>query len=155
MEMMKKLSLFSGLVTMASSAKAPLTMLDAEEYPLAKCLDGTQAGFYAQLAPKSADKYKWVIYLNGGGECDTESACQYQTTSALGSSKYFANESDISSWYLASDYCYNNPDFCGWNHVQDPYCTQDLHAGQVTEPSDSTWGLYFSGMYLHNSLDPL
>jgi len=25
------------------------------------------------------------------------------------------------------------------------YCTGDLHSGQVTQPDDSTWGLYFSG----------
>jgi O-palmitoleoyl-L-serine hydrolase len=125
------------------SAKVPLTMLS--DYPQAKCLDGTNAGFYAQLAPNPEDSLRWVIYLDGGGECDTEDACVYQTESALGSSKYFANESDPSGWYLASDYCPYNPTFCGWNHVKDPYCTQDLHSGQVTEATDATWGLYFSG----------
>lgn len=37
-----------------------------------------------------------------------------------------------------------------------PYCSQDLHSGQVTEPSDATWGLYFSGhLILDAILDDL
>jgi hypothetical protein len=71
-----------------------------------------------------------------------------QTKSALGSSNYFTNESDTSSWYLASDYCPYNPTLCTWNHVMDPYCTQDLHSGQRTEASEETFGLYFSGFHV-------
>lgn len=123
-------------------------MFDPVDYPRAKCLDGTAAGYYAQQTTSVEDKNKWVIYLNGGGECDTASACQSQTGGALGSSKYFYNESDTSSWYLASDYCPNNPTLCTWNHVMDPYCTQDLHAGQRTEANDDTFGLYFSGHHV-------
>lgn len=108
------------IITSALAVKVPVTMLTNEK---AKCLDGSQAGFYFQSAPKLEDKLRWVIYLNGGGECDSESACIYQTGSALGSSKYFAAEADPSGWYLASDYCPNNPQFCGWNHVDNPYCT--------------------------------
>lgn len=125
-----------------SSSAAPLVMLTD---PTAKCLDGTQAGYYVQQAKNLSNVNQWVLYLEGGGECDTESACQAQTYSSLGSSKYFAPTSDSSSWYLASDYCPYNPDLCGWNHARDPYCTQDLHAGQIENPDDSTWGLYFSG----------
>jgi len=76
--------------------------------------------------------------------------------SALGSSKYFASEVDASGWFLASDYCDYNPTFCTWNHVYDPYCTQDLHSGQVITPSNETWGLYFSGHHvLTATLDEL
>lgn len=39
---------------------------------------------------------------------------------------------------------------------QDPYCTQDLHAGQITTPTDDTWGLYFAGHHvLAATLDEL
>lgn len=141
------------LLVGVSASSVPLTMLTD---PKAKCLDGTFGGFYAQQAPNAADKNKWVIYLNGGGECDTESACQYQTTSSLGSSKYFYNTSDPSGWFLGSDYCPYNPTFCGWNHAFDPYCTQDLHSGQVTEATDETWGLYFAGRHVFTAtLDAL
>ncbi len=122
--------------------KVPLTMLSD---PKAKCLDGTQAGYYAQPAPNPEDSTKFVIYLNGGGECDKEGPCKAQLTSSLGSSKYFAAEVDANGWFIGSDYCPYNPTFCGWNHIYDPYCTQDLHAGQVTEATEDTWGLYFAG----------
>ena len=138
------LSIFASAILVVSvcSESVPLTMLSD---PKARCLDGTQAGFYAQTAPNDQDSRKWVIYLNGGGECDSQSACTSQTGGSLGSSKYFSNTSDPSGWFLGSDYCDYNPDFCGWNHAFDPYCTQDLHSGQVEVPSDDTWGLYFSG----------
>lgn len=100
------------------AAKVPLTILSSDEYPAAKCLDGTPAGYYAQRATSLADRNKWVLYLNGGGECDSEDACKYQTSSELGSSLYLANESDPSGWYIASDYCPYNPTFCTWNHVK-------------------------------------
>eukprot|EP00823_Brevimastigomonas_motovehiculus_P006015 TRINITY_DN4726_c0_g1_i1.p1 TRINITY_DN4726_c0_g1~~TRINITY_DN4726_c0_g1_i1.p1 ORF type:complete len:382 (+),score=66.58 TRINITY_DN4726_c0_g1_i1:101-1246(+) len=130
------------IVGFAVASKAPLTLLND---PKARCLDGTQAGFYAQVSTNKNDRNKWIIYLNGGGECDQKEACESATHGALGSSKYFSNTSDPSGWYLASDYCPYNPDFCTWSRVMNPYCTQDLHAGQITTPSSSTWGLYFSG----------
>ena len=108
----------------------------------------TYLGYYYQKAPNISESNKWVTYLAGGGEYDTQSACEYQLTSALGSSKYFANESNPSGWYFGSDYCPYNPMLCGWNHVMDPYCTQDLHSGQITKPTDETWGLYFSGRHV-------
>mmetsp|Transcript_2368 Transcript_2368/g.1699 ORF Transcript_2368/g.1699 Transcript_2368/m.1699 type:complete len:399 (+) Transcript_2368:54-1250(+) len=136
-------------VTVSFGAKVPLTMLSD---PKAKCLDGTQAGYYAQSASNPVNKNKWVIYLNGGGECDTYDACWYQTSNALGSSKYFSSEVDASGWFLGSDYCTYNPTFCEWNHVYDPYCTQDLHAGQVTEVNDENFGLYFAGHHVFTAM---
>lgn len=135
------------------SSPVPLTMLT---HPTAKCMDGTQAGYYYQPSTNTNDARKWVIYLNGGGECDNEVACKGQLTNALGSSKYFENTSEASGWYFGSDYCPYNPKLCGWNHVMDPYCSQDLHSGQVLKPSDATWGLYFSGhLILKATLDAL
>lgn len=78
-------------------ANVPLTLLDSAKYgETARCLDGSMGGYYAQPASAKENSTKWVIYLNGGGECDSEDACKYQTTSALGSSKYFKNETDAS-----------------------------------------------------------
>ncbi len=34
-------------------------------------------------------------------------------------------------WWLLSDDAGLNPDMWGWNHVLVPYCSQDLHSGQV------------------------
>lgn len=127
----------------ASSNTINLTLLQDKN---AKCLDGSLSGYYYEPSSKVEDGTKWAIYLQGGGECDNEAACKYQLTTSLGSSKYFPQSYEgSSSWYLASGYCPYNPEFCGWNHVNVPYCSQDLHTGQVTEASNSTWGLYFAG----------
>lgn len=116
-------------------------------------MDGTQAGYYVQPTNSAAKKNKWVIYLNGGGECDTKEACLSQTKNALGSSLYFPAEVDANGWFLGSDYCNYNPDFCEWNHVYDPYCTQDLHAGQVTNPTEEdNFGLYFAGHHVFTAM---
>ena len=147
------LSIFCFFWAVADASPVPLTMLTDKT---AKCLDGTQAGYYYQAANKAEDKKKWVIYLNGGGECDNQVACQSQTGNALGSSKYFSNTSESSGWYFGSDYCPYNPMLCGWNHVLDPYCSQDLHSGRVVIATNKTWGLYFSGhLILKATLDAL
>tara|TARA_A100001015_G_scaffold293308_1_gene369754 strand:+ start:920 stop:2053 length:1134 start_codon:yes stop_codon:yes gene_type:complete len=112
----------------------------------AKCMDGTLSGYYYEHATESTDSLKWVIYLNGGGECDSQEGCYSHLESELGSSNYFeSNFSDSSSWYFASGYCPYNPSFCSWNHVNVPYCSQDLHSGTRQKPTKDTWGLYFSG----------
>ena len=127
------------------------------EYENARCLDGTHSGYYYEKSSKFTDRKKWVFYLYGGGECDSEQACTWALSSELGSSKYFvSNYTSSSSWYLASDYCPYNPELCTWNHVGVPYCSQDLHSGQRTTASDETWGLYFSGhLILEAILDDL
>lgn len=142
--------IFLGIISFAQAANVQLTMLN--DYPYAKCLDGTQAGYYAQPASDPLNKSKFIIYLNGGGECDNESACKSQLSNALGSSKYFSSQTDANYWYLASDSCSDNPQFCNWNHIFDPYCTQDLHSGQIQTASNETWGLYFSG---HNIIESI
>jgi hypothetical protein len=133
-----------------------LTILP-EKYSQARCMDGTRSGYYYEPSSDLSNSKKWVFYLFGGGECDNQYSCEYQLNTSLGSSDYFAaNYSDTSSWYLASGYCPNNPGLCTWNHVGVPYCSQDLHSGQITEPSDATWGLYFSGhIILESILDAL
>jgi ribosome maturation protein SDO1 len=144
--------LLATILAIVQSAKVPVTLFNSTEHPYARCLDGSTAGYYAQQAPNPADKTKFVIYLNGGGECDKEGPCKAQLTGSLGSSKYFASEVDANGWYFASDYCTYNPIFCGWNHVYNPYCTQDLHAGQVKEASDKTWGMYFAGHHVMEAM---
>lgn len=125
-----------------NAANVTLSML--ENHPLAQCLDGSPAGYYFQ---KKASK-KWVVYLNGGGECDNENGCKQQASTSLGSSKYFAPQLNANGWYLGSDDCNVNPDFCDWNHVFDPYCSQDLHSGQMATPSANSWGLVFAGHHI-------
>lgn len=54
------------------------------------CNDGTQAGYYKRLNIHSKS---WIIYLQGGGYCGNEGACQqrWQRTPHLMSSRYWSN----------------------------------------------------------------
>lgn len=75
-------------------------------------------------------------------------------TGPLGSSKYFPPNVNANGWYIGSDYCPYNPGFCTWNHIFDPYCSQDLHSGQRVTNSSDTFGFYFAGhLILENILD--
>lgn len=118
----------------------------------ARCLDGTVSGYYFEKATQSSDNSKFVFYLQGGGECDNEDACKSQLETAHGSSTYFPKTSDSDYWYLGSGNCADNPEFCTWNHVNIPYCSQDLYSGQRTEVSEETFGLYFSGHLILSSI---
>lgn len=76
------------VVVLASGAAAvPLQPLSD---PRARCMDGTQSGFYYRPAAAPAQQQRWILHLEGGGECTAEAACKALLTSPLGSSKYFA-----------------------------------------------------------------
>ena len=52
-------------VAFDSHYSQPLTLLSD---PKAKCMDGTQSGYYYRPSPQSTQT-KWVLTLQGGGEC--------------------------------------------------------------------------------------
>jgi hypothetical protein len=64
----------------------PLTKLTD---PSAKCMDGTLGGFYHQHAKVEANKAKWVIHMQGGGECVDSVQCARRFNSSLSSSDFF------------------------------------------------------------------
>ncbi len=43
-------------------------------------------------------------------------------------------------------------DMYDWNHVDVPYCSQDLHSGMRTAVSNATWGLYFAGHHVFTAI---
>lgn len=142
------LSLFS-LLGVATAAPAPLVML---KDPRARCLDGSQGGYYIQTSATHPTRF--ILHLQGGGECDTQAACHTASLSYLGSSKYFTPT--LSLYLLNADDCTANPDFCDWVHVHVAYCSQDLHSGLRTTPTPETFNLYFSGAHIvHAVLDDL
>lgn len=123
-------------------------------------MDGTQSGYYLHLSSQPSQT-KWVLTLQGGGEC-VSSKCDAKVQSALGSSKYFPksytfwNEANV---HLADTSCTANPELCDYNQVFLPYCSQDLWTGQAnaTSPAGSPApGYFFSGhLILRAVLDEL
>ena len=122
-------------------ATAPITMLTDS---LARCLDGTLSAFYIEPASDPSNATKFVIYLEGGGECAAQASCSAATQSVLGSSKYFPQTKGFEESVFYASALPSNP-FAGWARVYVPYCSQDLHSGTRTSTSPDTFGLYFSG----------
>lgn len=106
--------------------------------------------------------------FQGGGECVAENTCTAALSSSLGSSKYFPQTQYLS--YLNDPDQANNPDLWGWNHVfvecasfhvrsalaltppAHADCSQDLHSGTRNTTSSQTFGLYFSGQFIHDAI---
>jgi hypothetical protein len=115
----------------AASSVAPLALLPNST--LGRCLDGTPSGFYFL----NQSSTRWVVHLDGGGECNSAASCAPKVATALGSSRFFApsaNFDDAGAWFLDTDAA-RNPGFASWNKVRVPYCTQDLHMGTVSAPT--------------------
>eukprot|EP01052_Picozoa_sp_SAG31_P013334 SAG31_NODE_800_length_12014_cov_11.050608_3_plen_370_part_00 len=136
--------------TLAAPASATRKLVALDD-PWAKCMDGTQSGYYFHPARTVSGKDKWILTLQGGGECVTEQNCRKKVTGALGSSKYFAPNytfwGDSASHFIDAS-CTGNPVLCGYNLVYLPYCSQDLWAGMRTSVSPETFGFYFSGRHV-------
>ena len=134
------------LALVVSSAALPLTAsapaaLQLLKSPAARCLDGTQGGYYIRAG--SSSNTKWVFSLEGGGECVSQIDCLSRANSSLGSSKSWPPTTELGQ-YQANDAIWN-PRLYNAHHVFVKYCTGDLFVGGVTQPSSSTYGLYFSG----------
>jgi hypothetical protein len=134
----------------AAAAAAPLRLLTDSR---ATCLDGTLSGFYYEpySDPGEANATKWVIFLQGGGECANAVSCAAAAKSELGSSKYFAPSIDFDGGEYYASALPDNP-FASWNRVDIPYCSQDLFSGTRESTSPETFGLYFSGHLIFESI---
>eukprot|EP01147_Barroeca_monosierra_P006562 gene6562-7514_t len=145
--------LFQIPVVLSSDEKYLVNNIPEDGIPLhllsdskARCMDGSQAGYY--IRPGSdVNSTRFVINLQGGGECADEKSCKAKLKTSLGSSNYFPRT--VSSFGQYQDFdCNHNELLCGWTMVYIPYCSQDLHSGQIANPSPATWGLYFSGAFI-------
>ena len=127
-----------------ASSNATLTMLTS---PVAKCLDGSQGGFYYRPG-QGEDINKWLFTLEGGGLCSHENDCKERAKTALGSSTYFPESFDFDTISITSS-DQANP-FREYNFVYMPYCDGGMWSGTRTEATEETWGLYMSG---HNIIE--
>ena len=125
----------------------PLVLLDT---PGAQCLDGSFGGYH--YAPATTRNDTWLFYLEGGGECASESSCKYQRDTKLGSSTKWMNPRHLSNpmYQLASGDAVENPALYGAHRVYLPYCTQDLWSG--SSPTAGEWGLHFGGRLIIDAI---
>ncbi len=72
----------------AAAQAAPLWelhLLSPAAAPAAKCLDGSQPGFYFARG-SGAGASQWIIHTQGGGWCTSDAECASRAGSPLGSS---------------------------------------------------------------------
>merc|ERR1719174_1453058 len=98
-----------------------------------RCLDGSRAGYYYS-PPASGSSSLWNIFLEGGGGCSSKADCIHWGK-VKGSSKKWAKSRQAK----------DDQDFVDAHQVWVPYCTGDVHSGQVVEPTSAQWGNYFCG----------
>lgn len=111
-----------------------------------KCMDGSPGGFYFDPATSQADASKWVLWLEGGGECTSRSQCFMMTMAnpQYGSSRRMRRWIAEMPGYASSDPS-ANPATATWNRVLLKYCSQDLWSGTRMAASRATFGHLFSG----------
>ena len=113
---------------------APLTIYtNPAATPHAVCNDGSPAVFLFRKGFGAASS-RWVIYLDGGGECYDQTSCSQRQAGSedLISSVPFSSGSETFTplaGILAPDPA-QNPDFYDANLVQISYCSSDLWMGE-------------------------
>jgi len=87
-----------------------------------------------------------VFSLQGGGECVNEIECKDRSLTTLGSSVNWTDT--VKLRHIQDVHAKYSPYMYDWNMVFVPYCSGDLHLGQVSVASSRTWGLVFNGHHI-------
>ena len=103
-------------------------------YPQAHCADGSPAVYYVRSAAAAEHRQRWVIYLQGGGSCDSGQDCHDRWIGQDGNfggnklTSRLAPERGIAGEGIQSTHA-RNP-FAAWNQVFVYYCSSDGWIGQ-------------------------
>ena len=109
-----------------------LVVLNTKKYPNAVCNDGSAAAYVLRPGVGAAST-RWIVSLQGGGECYDQSTCSNRaaTMPALVSTSSY--QADPSSAFgqagLLSSSLSANPDFYDATMVQVLYCSSDDWSG--------------------------
>ncbi|GFQ06445.1 protein notum homolog, partial [Phtheirospermum japonicum] len=111
------------------------------------CLDGSPPG-YALDVGFGCGSNNWLIYLQGGGWCNTTTECAGRAKGFLGSTLgwnkiYFGGIHDKNETF--------NPDFYNWNRVFVLYCDGSSFLGDVEEVDPQT-NLHYRGSRIFNAV---
>ena len=119
----------------SNSAPWRLATIDVARAPTAVCNDGTPATFAIRRNPSSK---RWMIWLEGGGECHDGASCDQRWSAASGAElmssttiRARATAGTLgfpSSGVFAND-PKENPAFHDANVVEIQYCSSDLWSG--------------------------
>jgi hypothetical protein len=118
-------------------------VLDPVEFPEATCSDGTPGVFYVREG--TDDPNRWVIHLQGGGNCRDYEECLKRWCGKQGLLPYTANKmssdwngdgvTDVHAHVVGPGMASANPDneFSTWTHVWAYYCSSDNWQGTESD----------------------
>lgn len=112
-----------------------------QRYPDALCADGSVVPLYVRRASDPEHRDDWIVYLQGGGSCDSGQGCFERWKGRDGNfganklSSRFAPDGGIAVGGIFSRDP-RNP-FAGWNQVYVYYCSSDGWSGQVRDRETS------------------
>jgi hypothetical protein len=124
------------MVAAAAAAVWTLHLLTA--YPMARCLDGSPAGYYT--GPAAAEPDRFLLHLQGGGWCTSYDDCAARAGTHYGSSAAWTRSGPCpdaqnpACWGdspsgtpdgLQSLNCTASPLFCNAQHVYIAYCVRE------------------------------
>lgn len=115
---------------------ATLVTFDDQEYPMAKCLDGSPGSMYISYGPPGSTG--WIIMHSGGGWCTGLSDCCVRATTSLGTSVFNNRTMDMNIpgfalGYLSRDPT-NNPVMSNYTIAILNYCDGASFAGALDTP---------------------
>ncbi|KAK4364974.1 hypothetical protein RND71_016332 [Anisodus tanguticus] len=125
-----------------------ITILQSATAQGAVCLDGSPPAYYLDRGHASGVR-SWIIYLEGGGWCNTTAGCLYRSTMYLGSSKKMNQQSYFTG--ILYNRPEDNPEFYNWNRVKVKYCDGASFTGDV-EQVDTENKLYFRGARIFKAI---
>ena len=106
----------------------------------ARCLDGSNGGFYFRPASSAAAKNKWKFHFQGGAWCADAGSCAARSRTSLGSSKAWgrtlgakAVSGLMSASVNATGQDVGNP-FGSWNFVWLAYCDGSSQTSDRADP---------------------
>jgi len=112
----------------AADPNAGKTLMSRVLLQHTKAIDGTPALYYID---RNASSSKYVIWLEGGGICQSLADCESRANGSLGSSKSFQPSQAFGQGMMQSD-AKLNPDFNEWNRIYVPYVSGDVWGGAAT-----------------------
>ncbi|XP_060212721.1 pectin acetylesterase 8-like [Lycium barbarum] len=125
-----------------------ITILQSATVEGAVCLDGSPPAYHLDRGHGSGVR-SWIIYLDGGGWCDSIPDCLNRSTNFLGSTKHLDRLGFFNGILHSSSEV--NPEFYNWNRVRVKYCDGSSFTGDV-EQVDPENKLFFRGARIFKAI---
>ncbi|XVF76634.1 hypothetical protein PTKIN_Ptkin13bG0282100 [Pterospermum kingtungense] len=127
----------------------PLTLLHRAKATGAFCLDGSLPGYHFRKGFGSGSN-NWLLFIEGGGWCNSIKTCNTRKSTALGSSNYMERLVPFAG--IFSRHPSQNPDFYNWNIVKLRYCDGASLAGHPESEFKNGTELFFRGQLVWEAI---